>query len=154
MKEKKLLELQKRLKEVEFKCSQQELYEYLIAKYTIEYSQNDKSKQKLKCIPTSASFICEFFSIDYLKELDASISKFYSSMKNPTDLFETCFYLINKFESKSIDDEIEYRTLLKNSLIKNLENFKNVYADELNFSLEIESQIAMVPGVLEGSSLF
>jgi hypothetical protein len=32
MKEKKLLELQKRLKEVEFKCSQQELHEYLIAK--------------------------------------------------------------------------------------------------------------------------
>jgi hypothetical protein len=63
--------------------------------------------------------------------------KFYSNLKNPTDLFETCFYLINKFESKSIDDEIEYRTLLKNSLIKNLENFKNVYADELKYFLEI-----------------
>jgi len=109
MNEKKLLELKKKLHEVEFKCSAQELFEYLIAKYTIEYSQNDKSKQKLKCIQTNAYFICEFFRIEYIEELDASIEKFYSSLTNPYQLFTMCHKILNQCENKSVNDEIVFR---------------------------------------------
>jgi hypothetical protein len=122
MKQTKLLELRKRLHEVEFKCSQQELYEYLIAKYTIEYSQNDKSKQKLKCIPTNAYFICEFFEIEYIEELDATIERFYSNLTNPNQLFMMSQKIINQCENKSVNDEIVFRrefSELIESLISN-----------------------------------
>ena len=109
MNEKKLLELKKKLHEVEFKCSAQELFEYLIAKYTIEYSQNDKSKQKLKCIPTNAYFICEFFRIEYIEELDASIEKFYSSLTVMINVVDT----YNNMETKLINKNFRVTDFLE-----------------------------------------
>jgi hypothetical protein len=125
-KKKKLIEA---LKKIEFKCSNEDVMQYMIAKYIVERAKEMRKKRVEKTLVVDALKICNFFDCNYCHEIDNTISKFNSDFKDVKEFEMYCYDLIDELESYSNEEEIEIRKNFKEDLQHQLEEHK----DELSY---------------------
>lgn len=126
----KMKKLQKAFREIEFKFSNDDVMQYMIAKYITEKIKEVRQRRVEKTFKVNAEKICKYFNFQY-SQIENAFYEIKTDFKDLRELEKYSYDLVAEFESYSNEEEIKKRNYFKEVLKQELQEHKDVLSYEV-----------------------